>query len=110
MDTLRTIHVHGRYAIQVSATNTLTVNANSVTSGQSAYPLFIGQMNNAGSAGSSGAKIRLYSLTIYQPQVTPYNIIHRYLPAVDNKEIPCLVDTITDTILYNLGKGTPIVG
>lgn len=55
---------------------------------------------------SSWALMTLYYLKIYEGS----DLVHYFLPALDNNDVPCLYDAITGTYIYSSGSGGFTVG
>lgn len=61
--------------------------------------IYIGKVHNAGYANYSG---KMYSITMSLSDALVFNGI----PCLDDNDVPCLYDTISQTTLYNQGSGT----
>lgn len=71
------------------------------------YNLFLFCANLAGSPWTaSWAVMTLYYCKIYEGD----DLIHYFLPCVDDDNEPCLYDVVTGDYLYNQGSGTLTVG
>lgn len=58
--------------------------------------------------GTTGnlSKMRLYSCKVYSGN----NLLADYIPALDEANVACLYDTVSETYLHNAGTGTFIAG
>ena len=68
---------------------------------QCAYSMYLFTLNQAGTAHTSMAKIRLYSCKIYDNDV----LVRDFVPDVDDNNVVCLYDKVTQTYFYNQGTG-----
>ena len=58
--------------------------------------------NGSAPNGNTICTMKLYECSIYEEDT----LVHHYLPALDNNDVACLYDTVTDSYLYNAGTGT----
>jgi hypothetical protein len=68
------------------------------------FNILIGTWNNNGAADSVNAKYsgKIEEVKIYNSNQTLGN----FIPCLDDNNVPCLYDTISETTLYNQGTGT----
>lgn len=94
----------------VKTTNYITVETNGKTATISnnnvaisiPYNIYIFTISQNTGQDSRHAKMRLYYLRIYKNGI----IERELLPALDQNNIPCLYDTVTQQYFYNAGTGT----
>lgn len=69
-----------------------------------AYNLFLFNLNQGGASFGAGTAcvMKLYSVHIYEADT----LVHELLPALDDNNVACLYDSVTNTFLYNSGSGT----
>ena len=70
------------------------------TAGSTSYPLFAFAHNASGTA-SNFAKVKIYSLKIYENNV----LVRDYIPVLDHAGVACLYDKVTKELYYNAGSG-----
>lgn len=67
--------------------------------------LYLFAANDNGSA-SFKASVRIYSIKLYSNDT----LIHDFVPVLDDNNIPCMYDTVSEVFFYNQGTGDFIAG
>lgn len=94
-----TLDCHNNKVIVNGTTYTSKVDKSSCT--YSEFEMYLGNINSAGSAFSTGCKIRVYGWSIYDDGT----LVQDLRPSIDSNGVVCFYDLVTKKYFYNQGTG-----
>ena len=79
-----------------------TITNTAVTSGECTYPMYLFTLNNAGTAHSNKASMRMYSCQVYDNEL----LVRDFVPCVNSSGSAGLYDVVSGVFYSNAGSGT----